>query len=98
MSERYLATDDALFLYTDGFVEAHRADGEQFEDERLMKALSARRNGTPEDLIEGVFRDVETFCEGTFDDDVTMLAVRRNTQRPSTQADQQVPEPVPMPN
>jgi sigma-B regulation protein RsbU (phosphoserine phosphatase) len=77
VTQRHLGPGDVLFLYTDGLVEAHREDGEQFEEERLMKALNAWRNGTPRELIEGVFQDVEVFCDGTFDDDVTMLAVRR---------------------
>ena len=82
VTERRLEPGDVLFLYTDGLVEAHREDGEQFEDERLMKALEPRNN-TPRELIEGVFQDAETFCEGTFDDDVTMLAVRATRMMPT---------------
>jgi hypothetical protein len=32
---------------------------------------------SPRDIIESVFKEVEAFCGNGFDDDVTMLAVRR---------------------
>jgi sigma-B regulation protein RsbU (phosphoserine phosphatase) len=74
---RSLEPNDLFFLYTDGLTEARRDVSDFFGEERLQEILAANRSATPRDIIQGVFRKVEAFCGNGFDDDVTMLAVRR---------------------
>jgi sigma-B regulation protein RsbU (phosphoserine phosphatase) len=64
-----------LFLYTDGLVEAKNSAGEDFES-RLTESLS-RIAVPPAELVSTLLREVSDFCGGTFDDDLTMFAVKR---------------------
>jgi len=36
------------------------------------------KRSAPRNLIDEVFREAEEFCQSAFDDDVTMLAVKRS--------------------
>jgi sigma-B regulation protein RsbU (phosphoserine phosphatase) len=74
---RSLEPNDLFFLYTDGLTEARRDVSDLFGEERLQEMLTANRSAAPRDIIESVFKEVEAFCGNGFDDDVTMLAVRR---------------------
>ena len=65
-----------LFVYTDGVPEAANADNEMFGLDRMVKALNKVRNGTPEDILAGVSRDVNRFVMGAEQfDDITMLCM-----------------------
>jgi sigma-B regulation protein RsbU (phosphoserine phosphatase) len=64
-----------LFLYTDGLVEAKNSANEEFES-RLVDALT-RIHASPDELVSSLLREVSDFCGGTFDDDLTMFAVKR---------------------
>lgn len=69
--------NDNLFLYTDGLVEARNSNKEQFGQERLLKIL--QKNFVPKQQIANVFQEVAKFCDKKFEDDVTMLAIRRKS-------------------
>lgn len=70
-----LQPGDRLILYTDGFLEAKRPDGETFGEHRFSEAAIrlAGLGGGP--LAEELVREVEHFAAGKLDDDLTMLVV-----------------------
>ena len=55
-----LSTDDCLFLYTDGIVEAG-APGEMFGDERLVAALQSAGSDTAAGITEHVVAALDSF-------------------------------------
>lgn len=64
-----------LFLYTDGLVEAKNGINEEFES-RLTGCLTGV-DSSPAELVSMLFAEVSAFCDGTFDDDLTMFAIKR---------------------
>lgn len=73
-----LEQGDALFMYSDGLVEAHADDSdEQFGFERLESSLERHAGKSPADLRDAVLADVETFTgSNRNDDDLTVLVLR----------------------
>jgi serine phosphatase RsbU (regulator of sigma subunit) len=72
-----IAAGDRVLLYTDGVVEAMRADAAMFGEERLS-VLVAGATGGPEALLSAVVDQVSAFTGrrgGDFEDDLTLLAV-----------------------
>lgn len=79
VTEVPLAPGDRVVLYTDGVVEAMRADGEMYGVERLS-ALVASCAGGPEEMLSAVVKAVAGFAhrpgpEPSFDDDCTLVAL-----------------------
>lgn len=71
---------DALYLFTDGVVEAEDESGEPFGMERLEAVLSVERGDDLPSLIARVHESVRTHRgPHEADDDVTMLAMRTLT-------------------
>lgn len=71
-----LACGDALFLYTDGVTEATDAGQQLYGDERLVRALNANCDKTPEELLAAVKADVDGFAgDAPQFDDITMLSL-----------------------
>ncbi len=63
-----------LFLYTDGVPEANTASGEMFSLGRLLDALNAAADGTPEQILRGVRGALDEFVKNAEQfDDITML-------------------------
>jgi len=74
-----LRTGDMLVFYTDAVPEARNADGNQFGYNRLLDALRASPARTPPEVISHLESAVLAYCGGRPpDDDLTILAVRRN--------------------
>jgi sigma-B regulation protein RsbU (phosphoserine phosphatase) len=72
-----LESGDVLFLYTDGVSEAMDRDGRFFGEGRLESYLGQRRGATEQELVEGVFGQLEAFAAGApQSDDITVLAFR----------------------
>jgi len=73
-----LAPGDAIFLYSDGLVEACPPDrDEQFGFERLEASLRRHAAGTPPELRDGVLADVAAWAGGRpREDDQTVLVLR----------------------
>ena len=74
--ELQLEPGDKLFLYTDGVPEATDADMGMFGTARMLEALNAAADGTPQQIlrsvrlaVDGFVRDAEQF------DDLTMLCL-----------------------
>lgn len=70
-----LSENDTMLLYTDGVPEAAAADGERFEDHRLIDAARAAADTDPVSLVQDVIREVTQFSGPSQYDDMTILAL-----------------------
>src|SRR5258708_37786927 len=68
---------DALFVYSDGVIEASNANGDLFSLERLAQQLQAAHHAEPPELVTTIKAAVDAFT-GTAPkaDDFTALALR----------------------
>jgi len=74
--ELQLEPGSKLFLYTDGVAEATSAEKELFGTERMIDALNADPDASPEQLLKNVRAHVDGFVkEAEQFDDLTMLCV-----------------------
>ena len=74
--ELKLGPGDKLFLYTDGVPEATDAQNGMFGMERMLDALNANKERTPEEILNGVHERVNAFVgDAPQFDDLTMLCV-----------------------
>lgn len=72
-----LEPGEALFLYTDGVVEAHDASLQAYGAGRLEALLAEARRRSTADLVGGLLASVTGFSHGTRQfDDITVLALR----------------------
>ena len=68
---------DILVLYTDGVTEACNDRNEQFGPDRLMDTLTKHADLSPEEIQEGIIKDLYTFCgKENLEDDYTLLIVK----------------------
>ncbi|WP_424963040.1 GAF domain-containing SpoIIE family protein phosphatase [Ekhidna sp.] len=68
---------DTLLLYTDGITEAKNPEGEQYGSERLKKAFTAHASKAPNQVKEGIKKDLSDFIgEMIIDDDYTLVVVQ----------------------
>jgi serine phosphatase RsbU (regulator of sigma subunit) len=67
---------DVLFLYTDGLTETRGAEGFYGED-RVHEVLPQLRNRSVKNVVEDVVADVLAFGDGRLNDDLAILAVKR---------------------
>lgn len=73
-----LAPGDMLLLFTDGFFEWSRPDGEQFGTDRLTDVVRRHRDLPAAEIIRLVYAAVVEFSEGTKQaDDCTAVLVKR---------------------
>jgi hypothetical protein len=70
--------DDLLVLYTDGLTEARDRKGRQFGKERLFEAIEAVADAPACTVPESLFLDVFSFTDGELEDDIAIVALRRN--------------------
>jgi serine phosphatase RsbU (regulator of sigma subunit) len=71
-----LRPGDAIALYTDGVVDARRAGGERFGEERLLAAVRAAAGGSADDLAQAVEAAVRAHHTGAAADDRAILVLR----------------------
>jgi sigma-B regulation protein RsbU (phosphoserine phosphatase) len=77
---RHVSLDpgDTLILYSDGITESQDPEGNEYEEDRLIRALSDHRDQTTEAMADGVLQDVARFRQTRSpSDDMTLLIVRR---------------------
>ena len=76
-AEIRLDPGETIVLYTDGVVEAMDADTKEYGQKRFFDFLVANRLRSPEEIIEGTLKDIESFVHGTPQhDDITLVAIR----------------------
>ena len=59
-----LAPGDTLVLYTDGVTEAANADGEEFDESRLLETLASHSQLRGGALLQAVVESVQQFSSG----------------------------------
>lgn len=75
-----LGAGDVLLYYSDGVTEARNDSGEMYGMARLLAFVEERHFLEPEDLVQGVRREVAEFSGSeTFADDFTCIAVSVDT-------------------
>ncbi|MDC7221174.1 MAG: SpoIIE family protein phosphatase [Spirochaetales bacterium] len=67
---------DLFFFYSDGISEVRDSEGEMFGQERIRQLVKAHARLGPDGLIKKVLNVMFFYAAGTFDDDVTAVAVR----------------------
>jgi len=73
-----LDPSDSLVLYSDGITESQDPEGNQYEEDRLIRSLWDYREQTTVAMADGVLQDVARFRQTrSAGDDVTLLIVRR---------------------
>jgi serine phosphatase RsbU (regulator of sigma subunit) len=72
---------DLLLLYTDGVTDAENHQGEMFEELRLLDYVSQNLDKSPADIVLGLLSEIRAFSgKSDFDDDLTVVALRRLDQ------------------
>ncbi len=72
-----LTPGQSLLLYTDGLIEAERADGAIFGFERLADLITAQPQRKPRALASALLHEVRAWTNGILSDDVTLVILRR---------------------
>jgi sigma-B regulation protein RsbU (phosphoserine phosphatase) len=70
-----LRKGDRLLCFTDGVTEAANDAGELFGEERLLQLLVEHRKQSASELREAILGAVADFSGGSFQDDVTLVAL-----------------------
>jgi sigma-B regulation protein RsbU (phosphoserine phosphatase) len=73
--ELLLKAGDRILMYSDGITENRNAAGEEFGEMRLVDLLCSCTDRNAETLIERVIATAQDFGHGTFEDDVTVVAL-----------------------
>ena len=69
--------DMMLYLFTDGVNEAEDNNMAQFGDDRLVSLLKTNSTGTPADIIDETFAEVERHADGANQsDDITVMCIK----------------------
>ena len=72
----FMEPGDAIFLYTDGVVEATNADKKLYGNERLAECLNLHKEENAKQICEHVLEDVDRFFIGVPQfDDITELSL-----------------------
>lgn len=66
---------DLLVLYTDGLVESHNGNHEEFGEDRVASFVRENHIKTPEEIVKEL-RDKAAEFSGKFHDDLTLLAIK----------------------
>ena len=72
-----IAPDEMILLYTDGVTEARR-DSEFYGEERLLELLG-NQGPEPKSAAQALFADVREFARGRLEDDLLIVALRRDS-------------------
>jgi len=77
-----LIVGDVLVFYTDGVTEAENRLGEEFGMERLSTLVHRGSSLSAEELMIDIYNTAADFCGDDFNDDVTILVVKCDFDRP----------------
>ena len=68
---------DTFFLYTDGVTESEDVNRRLFGDDAMLSTVQSLSSSSPQEIIDGMLKAVETHSSGAEQsDDITMLAFR----------------------
>jgi len=70
-----IESDDRLVLYTDGLTEAMNSDEQEFGERRLVDLGSRKTALSASELVAAIKNEVVSFCNGSFQDDFTLVVV-----------------------
>jgi phosphoserine phosphatase RsbU/P len=70
-----LESGDRLVLFTDGVTEAEDIHGDEFGEERLVRALVEAGGRSAEHLQRKLMEAVTVYCGGQFRDDATVVVL-----------------------
>jgi sigma-B regulation protein RsbU (phosphoserine phosphatase) len=74
----HLDRGDMIVLYSDGVTEANNAAYDQFDEERFIEVLKARRTEPASQIVQAVMQAVTEFAAGAPQaDDITLLVAKR---------------------
>ena len=76
-AEVELQAGDLLLAFTDGLTEPENTYGEEFGEARLLEAARRALGGTPEDMVEEIYRSVSDWTGSPeLQDDMTLLIAK----------------------
>jgi serine phosphatase RsbU (regulator of sigma subunit) len=82
-SDVELESGDCLLSYTDALIESRDADGQMLGEAGLLRIMRLLGDVQPQKLIETLLKEIaDRHPENLSDDDVTLLLVRANGQKP----------------
>lgn len=67
---------DLIILFTDGIIEAHNSEREEFGIERLQEIVFRLRRTSSQLIAETLVQQVKAFTGGVIDDDYSILVIR----------------------
>jgi len=72
-----LREGDLLLLYTDGITESQQMSGELFGRDRLCRTVYAHRGAPPENIIDALLAEVQSFTgSAEFQDDMSLVVMK----------------------
>lgn len=71
-SEYRFAKGDKILLYTDGLIEIRNPEGEYFNEDVFSMVDSSL---TVQEMLDKVFAVADRYCNGAFEDDLTIFAI-----------------------
>ena len=74
-AEIQLGAGDRMVLFTDGLLEAHDGDGEEFGPDRILEQGLSLRHSDAARVLDGIFERVREFGGRVFEDDATLLVL-----------------------
>lgn len=76
VSERPIHAGDRLLLYSDGLIEAMRADGAAFGIERVVAAMQTHSTLDSQAFNDVLLETLAAHTDGAYDDDVLLMSIR----------------------
>ena len=81
VSEYLLSKGDKILLYTDGLVEIRNPEGDYFHEDIFSEVDPSL---TVKEMLDKVFNAADSFCNGVFEDDLTIFAFSFDTDQQDT--------------
>ncbi len=73
-----VASGDVIAIFTDGIVEANKIETEPYGMDRVMASFESAPDGSSEEILDHLLRDVFSFTgDTTLKDDLTIIVMRR---------------------
>ncbi len=76
-AEIMVGAGDAILLFTDGVFDARQPEGDEFGNEGIINAIRADRCTDAVSMCDAVTTAARRHCNDQFDDDATLVVVRR---------------------